>query len=105
MARTNSLPTTRPAGNLPACRTTDRRYLGCWVSVSPAVRRHRTSHQAVRSPRRLGKPTKKRQFWRGIFFFFFFKKKKKKKGGKNFFGCRLRLSLVARSPGVLRRRG
>jgi hypothetical protein len=42
------------------CRLPDNdgRDMGSWVSASPAVRRYRTSHEAVRSPRRLGKPAK-----------------------------------------------
>jgi hypothetical protein len=49
------------------CRLPDNdgRDMGSWVSASPAVRRYRTSHEAVRSPRRLGKPAKKRQLCTG----------------------------------------
>ena len=61
MARTTSLPTTRPGGSLPALPENDGREMDSWVSASLAVRRHRTSHGAVRSPRRLGKLAKKRQ--------------------------------------------
>ena len=63
MARTNSLPTRvlqKPA-RLP---DNDGRDMGSWVSASPAVRRHRNSHEAVLSPRQLAKPAKKRKIWR-----------------------------------------
>ena len=63
--RTNSLPTTRPAGSLPALPDNDGRDMGCKVPTSPAVRRYRTWDEAVRSPRLLGKACEGWQFWRG----------------------------------------
>ena len=53
MARTYSLPTTRPAGKSARLPDNDGRDKGSWVSASLAVRRYRTSHNAVRSGTRL----------------------------------------------------
>ena len=54
------------AGKSACVPNNDGRDMGSWVSASPAVRHYRTSSEAVRSPRRLGKParTRIRQVWR-----------------------------------------